>query len=325
MEAQDMTLPARIKIVDEAVGGGLQSIRRHVCLDLRIQLAERLSDAGLMAIGLGPVVDVSTEQDAGALALIRHMRRRPGLECRVAIDDQAGLDAAIAAGLRRVTMAIGATESINELKLDQSTEALIDGIRAMAVMARSAGVTTGAKIVGALGCPYEGTVGPRAVARLVARLRRGGCAEVTLCDSIGVGRPPAVRAVVQACVDAGVPASALAVHFHDMCGMAVANCLTAIEMGVATVETAVGGLAGCFNAPRAAGTVATEELVYLLEGLGIDTGIDLEKVTAAGRWIATSLGLAVASRVSDALADPLMTYFGVVEGAQSEMRLAQSA
>lgn len=135
-----------------------------------------------------------------------------------------------------------------------------------------------------LGCPHEGEVKPQQAAHIAARLYRMGCYEVALGDSIGVGTPGSVKALIQECEAAGVPVAVLSAHFHNTCGMALANCYAAMEMGVAIIESAAGGLGGCPNAPGATGNLAAEELIYMLNGLGIETGVDLDEVVAIGQW-----------------------------------------
>ncbi len=163
-----------------------------------------------------------------------------------------------------------------------------------------------------MGCPYEGLVDPKAAAQVAARLYRMGCHEIALGDSIGVGTPRSIKALIEACGEAGVPTSTLTAHFHNTCGMALANCYAALEMGVTVLESACGGLGGYPNAPGATGNLSSEELIYMLHGLDIETGVDLMKAVAIGQWATKAMNHRLDSKVNESMNNPGMTYFGKV-------------
>jgi hydroxymethylglutaryl-CoA lyase len=308
-----MSLPTNVKIVDLTARDGLEGIKRLIPVDFRVELVNRLTDAGFPAIEVGEFVSPKvipamqyTEQVAQRITL------KPGVEYSALVPNMRGFNDALAAHVQVITIFASATEAFSQANINCSIEQSFE--RFVPVMAAAA--QHGMKVRGAvscvLGCPFEGEVDPQAVARLAARLYRMGCYEVALGDSIGVGTPNSVKKLIQACVDAGVPVSALTAHFHNTCGMALANCYAALEMGVAIIESACGGLGGCPNAPGATGNLSSEDLVYMLNGLGITTGVDLDKVVAIGRWATETLAHRLDSKVGESMANPGMTYFNKV-------------
>jgi len=212
-----------------------------------------------------------------------------------------GLEGALAAGVEEIAVFGAASESFTRRNINCSIAESLDRFRPVCEAARAAGLRVRGYVSCVLGCPYEGEVPPARVVEVAAALDAMGCAEISLGDTIGVGTPLKARAMVEA-VAAEVPIERLAVHFHDTYGQALANILACLEAGVATVDAAVAGLGGCPYAKGASGNVASEDVVYLLQGLGIETGIDLERLAAAGAFICEALGRPPASKVALALA-----------------------
>jgi hydroxymethylglutaryl-CoA lyase len=296
-----MALPSEVRIVEVGPRDGLQNEARHVPASVRIALIERLADAGLKTIEAAAFVSARwVPQMADSGAVLQGMQCRPGVQYPVLVPNLQGLAAAIAAGAQQVAVFPAASESFSRRNLNCS---IAEGLaRAAQVSAEAArlGIPVRGYVSCALGCPYEGAVAVEHVAQCVEQLLAMGCYEVSLGDTIGVGTPGSARRLLDA-VGRRVPVAQLAGHYHDTYGMALANILASLEFGVAVFDSSVAGLGGCPYAPGASGNVATEELVYLLDGLGIVTGIDLERLIDAGAFICAALGRATRSRVASAM------------------------
>jgi isopropylmalate/homocitrate/citramalate synthase len=219
----------------------------------------------------------------------------------VLVPNLKGLDLALASGVKEIAIFAAASESFSERNINASITESLSRLRAVAEKAVSEGLRVRGYVSCALGCPYEGEIQPEEVARIAAELRAMGCDEISLGDTIGVGTPLRVQAMLRA-VSARVPVHTLAVHFHDTYGQALANILASLQMGIAVVDSSVGGLGGCPYAPGAAGNVATEDVVYMLEGMKIETAINLDRLAAVGRKIVARLGRPLTSKVAIALA-----------------------
>ncbi len=296
-----MSLPAKARIVEVGPRDGLQNEAVPVPAAVKIALIDRLSDAGL------PVVEATAfvsprwvPQMADNAEVMAGIRRKPGVAYPVLVPNRKGLDAAIAAGAQEVVVFGAATESFSKRNTNCSIAEGLARFSEVAAAALAAGLKVRGDVSVCLGCPYEGPVAPEAVVRVARELDAMGCYEITVCDTIGVGTPGKTRAVFEA-VARHVPVARLAGHFHDTYGQALVNIYSALELGVATFDSSVAGLGGCPYAKGATGNVATEDVLYLLHGLGIATGADLEQVMAAGEFICNALGRPTQSRVARAL------------------------
>ncbi|MBA1147954.1 hydroxymethylglutaryl-CoA lyase [Ectothiorhodospiraceae bacterium WFHF3C12] len=296
-----MALPQHVKIVEVGPRDGLQNEPEAVPAEVKIELIERLAAAGLPAVEAGAFVSPKwVPQMAGSDGVVRGIRRRAGTSYPVLTPNMKGFEAAMEAGAEEVAVFGAASESFSRRNINCSIAESLERFRPVVEAARERGVPVRGYVSCVLGCPYEGAIDPDAVAGVAASLFEMGCYEISLGDTIGVGTPLKARAMVQA-VAARVPLASLAAHFHDTYGQALANLFAVLEQGVATIDSAVAGLGGCPYAPGAAGNVATEDVLYMLDGMGIGTGVDLEAVSGAGRYICDALGRAPVSKVAQAL------------------------
>ncbi|ROR32438.1 hydroxymethylglutaryl-CoA lyase [Inmirania thermothiophila] len=296
-----MSLPARVRIVEVGPRDGLQNEPRTVPVQIRAELVRRLADAGLAAVEAGSFVSPRwVPQMADTEAVLAALPPRPGVRYPVLVPNEKGLERALAAGAREIAVFAAASETFSRRNINCTVDESLARFAPVVARARAAGLAVRGYVSCVLGCPYEGAVAPEAVVRVAAALHAMGCYEISLGDTIGVGTPGRARALVKA-VAREVPVGQLAVHFHDTYGQALANIYAVLELGVSVVDSAVGGLGGCPYAPGAAGNVATEDVLYLLHGLGIETGVDLDAVVDTAWWIAAALERAPASRVAHAL------------------------
>ena len=267
-----------------------------------MELIERLADAGLPSVEAGAFVSPrSVPQMADTAAVLKSVRRRPDVSYPVLVPNLKGLEAAVAAGADEIAIFGAASESFSRKNINCSIAESLERFAAVCEAALAEGLRVRGYVSCVLGCPYEGEVAPAKVAEVAARLAEMGCYEISLGDTIGVGTAGKARDLIER-VASAVPVEKLAVHFHDTYGQALANILVALELGVAVVDASVAGLGGCPYAPGASGNVATEDVLYLLQGLGIATGVDLERVAATGCWISDLLGRPSASKAGRALA-----------------------
>lgn len=308
-----MALPTKVKIVDLTARDGLEGIKRMIPVEFRVDLINRLSDAGFPAIEVGEFVSPKVIPAMQYTDQVnQHISQKPGVEYSALVPNMRGFQDALAAGVQYITIFASATEAFSHANINCSIEESFARFAPVVAGAKTHGLKVRGALSCVVGCPFEGDVDPHKVAPLAARLYRMGCYEIALGDSIGVGTPKSIKALIQACVAAGVPASVLTAHFHNTCGMALANCYAAMEVGVPVLESACGGLGGCPNAPGATGNLASEELLYLLHGLDIETGVNLEKAVAIGQWVTKSLNHRLDSKVNESMTNPHMTYFGKV-------------
>ncbi|RDD62891.1 hydroxymethylglutaryl-CoA lyase [Ferruginivarius sediminum] len=297
-----MTLPSRVTVVEVGPRDGLQNEARPVSVDDRVELIESLAAAGLLVVEAGAFVSPKwVPQMAGSDEVLGRLTRRPGVRYPVLVPNMKGYERARAAGADEIAVFGAASETFSQRNINCSIAESLERFAPVAEQAGADGVRVRGYVSCVLGCPYEGPVEPDKVAEVSARLFEMGCAEISLGDTIGVGTPGKARAMLDT-VAGHVPMERLAVHFHDTYGQALANVLACLEMGVATVDSAVAGLGGCPYAKGASGNLATEDLLYMLRGLGIETGVDLDSVAAAGRVISDRLGRQPASKVAQALA-----------------------
>jgi hydroxymethylglutaryl-CoA lyase len=270
-----MSLPRRVTVVEVGPRDGLQNEAALVPPATKIAFIEALADAGLRRIEAGSFVSPKwVPQMADSEAVMTALRRRPGVAYAALVPNMQGFARAMAAGVKEVAIFGAASETFSQRNINCSVAESLERFRPVARAAVAGGVALRGYVSCALGCPYEGRVAPAAVVALAAELVAMGCAEVSIGDTIGVGTPHQARDVVGLVADA-VGLAAVAVHFHDTYGQALANILACLELGVATIDSAAAGLGGCPYAKGATGNVATEDVVYMLEGLGIETGVEL--------------------------------------------------
>jgi hydroxymethylglutaryl-CoA lyase len=296
-----MPLPSKVKIVEVGPRDGLQNEPQTVPASVKIELIDRLADAGLPVIEATAFVSPKwVPQMADNAEVMRGIERKAGVVYPVLVPNRKGLDAAIASGAEEVVVFGAATETFSKRNTNCS---IAEGLARFSEVCEEAlkhGLRVRGDISVCLGCPYEGEVDPRAVVRVARELDQMGCYEITIADTIGTGTPGSTRTVIEA-VAGHVPVERLAGHFHDTYGQAVANVYAALECGVATFDSSVAGLGGCPYAKGATGNVATEDVLYMLNGVGVETGVDMDKLVAAGDFISRFLGRPTNSRVAKAL------------------------
>jgi hydroxymethylglutaryl-CoA lyase len=285
-----MPLPTHVKLVEVGPRDGLQNESRAVSAADKIALITRLGDAGLQAIEATAFVSPKwVPQMADAAEVMSGIPRPPGLTYSVLTPNLKGFEAALAAGADEVAIFAAATESFSQKNINCSIAESLQRFEPVMAAAAQANIKVRGYVSCVLGCPYEGAVSPQAVAAVARALFDMGCYEISLGDTIGVGTAAAAQRVIDA-VARHIPVEKLAGHFHDTYGQALTNLYACLTLGVSTFDASVGGLGGCPYAAGASGNVATEDVVYLLDGLGITTGVDLDKLIDASRFISGVLG-----------------------------------
>ena len=292
--------PDHIRIVEVGPRDGLQNEAEPLSPQERVDLIQQLADAGLKDIEAGSFVSPRwVPQMAGSGEVLTSLSGRTDLRLPVLVPNRKGYQDARAAGAREIAVFGAASETFSQRNINCSIEESLARFTEVCALAKDDGVVIRGYISCVLGCPYEGEVEIAEVARLAAQLTAMGCSEISLGDTIGVGTPDKARALVQACAsETGI--DNLSVHFHDTYGQALANILACIEIGVTTVDAAVGGLGGCPYASGSAGNVATEDVVYLMEGLGVDCATNLDQLVTITGSLSDRLGHPPASRVARA-------------------------
>jgi hydroxymethylglutaryl-CoA lyase len=297
-----MNLPKQVKMVEVGPRDGLQNEARSVPTAVKIELIDRLADAGLPVIEATAFVSPKwVPQMADNAEVMAGIRRKPGVNYPVLVPNRKGLDAAIAAGCDEVVVFGAATEAFSRRNTNCTVAEGLARFSEVCAEAIAQGLKVRGDISVCLGCPYEGEVRPEQVTRVARELYAMGCYEITIADTIGAGTPGKTRAVIEA-VAKHIPVGKLAGHFHDTYGQALANMLAALECGVATFDSSVAGLGGCPYAKGATGNVASEDVLYMLDGLGIETGVDMGKLIDAGEFICRELGRETLSRAARAIA-----------------------
>lgn len=296
-------LPRTVRMVEVGPRDGLQNERAVVPTAVKVALIDRLTAAGLAAIEAGSFVSPRwVPQMADTAEVLARIQRRPGVSYPVLVPNPQGLEAALAAtGVEEIAVFGAASESFSRKNINCSIADSLDRFRPVVATARARGLRVRGYVSCVLGCPYEGPVAPARVAEVAAALFHMGCYEISLGDTIGTGTPAKAQAMVEAVAER-VPRHALAAHFHDTYGQALANLYAVLERGVAVIDSSVAGLGGCPYAQGASGNVASEDVLYMLDGLGITTGVDLNALAAAGRYIAQALDRPPASKAAQALA-----------------------
>ncbi|MEV5969810.1 hydroxymethylglutaryl-CoA lyase [Streptomyces sp. NPDC051921] len=301
MTVSDPTLPARVRIHEVGPRDGLQNEKTAVPTDVKAEFVRRLAAAGLSTVEATSFVHPKwVPQLADAEELFPRVSDLP-VRLPVLVPNERGLDRALDLGAREVAVFASATESFARANLNRTVDEALAMFRPVVTRAIEAGLTVRGYLSMCFGDPWEGAVPIEQVVRVTKALADMGCDELSLGDTIGVATPGHVQALLTALNEAGVPTSRLAVHFHDTYGQALSNTLAALRHGVTTVDASAGGLGGCPYAKSATGNLATEDLVWMLQGLGIETGVDLAALTATSGWMAEQLGRPSPSRTVRAL------------------------
>lgn len=295
-----MSLPSSVRIVEVGPRDGLQNEKQPIAASVKIELIEKLAAAGMPVIESGSFVNPKwVPQMADSEAVFNGLSKRSGSRYSALTPNMKGFDRALAAGADEVAVFGAASEAFSQKNINCSTAEAIARFEAVVKAAQENNLPVRGYVSCVLGCPYQGEVEPEAVLDVSQQLLDMGCYEISLGDTIGVGTAAGMERLLNA-LTKHIPADKLAVHCHDTYGQALANILRAVQMGVSVVDSSVAGLGGCPYAPGAAGNVATEDLLYMLDGMGIETGVDLDAVIEAGNWISGQLGRGNLSRVARA-------------------------
>ena len=291
-----MSLPARVTVVEVGPRDGLQNESVSLTVEDRVAFCDRLSAAGLPVVEVGAFVSPKwVPQMADSDEVLRRVRKPPGVRLPVLVPNRQGFERARAAGAREIAVFTAASESFSLRNTNASIDETFVRFAAFVPEARREGLRVRGYLSTAFGCPYEGPVAPLLAVEIARRLVEAGCEEVSIGDTIGVAVPTQVSELLGRMGET-IPIGRLAVHFHDTRGTALANVLAALQEGVRVVDSAAGGTGGCPYAPGASGNLATEDLLYMLHGMGIETGVDLAAVAEASRALAARLGRTLPSR-----------------------------
>lgn len=291
MSAPYLAFPRSVRIVEVGPRDGLQNEKVHIPTEQKIHFINLLSEAGLPVIEATSFVSPrAIPQLSDASAVMAGIVLHPGINYPVLVPNLKGMERAISAGVRSVSVFTAASESFTQHNINATIEESLTNFRPVVALARQAQIPVRGYISTVFGCPYEGNVDPRRVLYVAQALLEMGIEELSLGDTIGVATPSQVMEVIDLLTQQGIAIGQIAVHFHDTRGTALANVLASLHMGVNVIDSSVGGLGGCPYAPGAAGNLATEDLLYMLHGMKIETGVDLEKVVAATSYIAPLLG-----------------------------------
>ncbi|MDN3523892.1 hydroxymethylglutaryl-CoA lyase [Halomonas sabkhae] len=296
-----MAFPKQIRLVDVAPRDGLQNEPDAIATDTKLELIDRLANAGLHHIEAASFVSPKwVPQMADHREVMTRLQRRPGVTYSALTPNLKGLENALECGVDEVAVFGAASEAFSQKNINCSIDESLQRFAPVLERARQANVPVRGYVSCVLGCPYEGEIEPSQVARVARALYDMGCFEVSLGDTIGTGTPLAAKRMLEA-VARDIPMDKLAAHFHDTYGQAIANLYAVLEEGISVIDSAVAGLGGCPYAKGAAGNVASEDVVYLMNGLGIEHGIDLDTLAATGDWITRTIGRPNRSKASVAL------------------------
>ncbi len=300
-----MALPGRVKVVEVGPRDGLQNEGQILSAAVKVGLIEHLLDAGLSVIEAGSFVSpqwVPQMADSGEVlrTVLGRSRGRRGASFPVLTPNLRGFDAAVEAGARDVAIFAAASESFSQKNINCSVSESLKRFAAVVDSASALEIPVRGYVSCAIACPYEGRIAPQQVADVALRLFEMGCHEISLGDTIGTGTPATIQPMIEACA-AVIPLDRLAGHYHDTFGMAIANVYASLEVGMAVFDSSISGLGGCPYATGASGNVATEDVLFLLQGLGIDSGIDMAALLLASEYISQHLARQPASKVARAL------------------------
>jgi len=295
-----MTLPTHVRLIEVGPRDGLQNEALPISVADKVQLVDALTDAGLGYIEVGSFVSPKwVPQMAGSAEVFAQIRRKPGVVYGALAPNMRGFEDAVAAGVKEVAVFAAASEAFSQRNINCSISESLARFVPIIEAAKQHGISVRGYVSCELGCPYEGQVSPQQVAQVAKELFAMGCYEVSLGDTIGTGTPTATRTLFEA-VTAYVPREKLAGHFHDTYGQALVNIYASLQEGIAVFDSSIAGLGGCPYAKGASGNVATEDVVYMLNGMGIETGVDMDKLLLAGEHICNVLGRVTGSRVAKA-------------------------
>ncbi|AZE73675.1 Hydroxymethylglutaryl-CoA lyase [Pseudomonas synxantha] len=295
-----MSLPSHVRLVEVGPRDGLQNEAQPISVADKVQLVDALSEAGLSYIEVGSFVSPKwVPQMAGSAEVFAQIQRKPGVTYGALAPNLRGFEDALAAGVKEVAVFAAASEAFSQRNINCSISESLARFAPIMDAAKQQGISVRGYVSCVLGCPYEGDIAPEQVAAVARELYAMGCYEVSLGDTIGTGTAGATRRLFEV-VGAQVPRDKLAGHFHDTYGQAIANVYASLLEGIQVFDSSIAGLGGCPYAKGASGNVATEDVLYLLNGLGIDTGIDLERLIGAGQQISHVLGRPTGSRVARA-------------------------
>jgi isopropylmalate/homocitrate/citramalate synthase len=284
-------LPERVTVYEVGPRDGLQNEAEKLSADVRVKFVDLLTEAGLPAIEVGSFVSPSAvPQLADTGEVFRRIHRASGVRYPALVPNLRGLERAIAAGVREIAVFTAASETFNRRNIHAGIDESIERFQPVVARAREDGIRVRGYVSTAFRCPYEGDISPEAVREVTHKLLDLPVDEISIGDTIGAATPAGVYEVVETLYDSGITRGVLALHMHDTRGTALANVYAGLECGITTFDSSAGGLGGCPYAPGASGNLATEDLLYLLEGLGIQTGVTLPKVVAASRFLAGALG-----------------------------------
>ncbi len=296
-----MSLPTKVKIVEVGPRDGLQNEAQNLPVEVKVRLIQLLVDAGLSSVEAGAFVSPKwVPQMAASAEVFGQITKSSDISYPMLVPNMRGLEQAIECGVEEIALFAAASETFSEKNTNCSIEESIERFTTVISRARHESMRIRGYISCALGCPYEGEVDSNVVSMLTKRLHDIGCYEISIADTIGVGTAGKARALFEQLARL-VPVEQLAVHFHDTYGQALANIYAVLECGVAVIDSSIAGLGGCPYAKGATGNVATEDVVYMLDGMGIETGIDMEKLLAAGVYINSFLEREPVSRAASAL------------------------
>lgn len=295
------TLPSKVRIVDVGPRDGLQNEKQMIPADVKVELVDRLTAAGFRAIEVTSYVSPKwVPQMSDAAEVMARIRRRPGVVYSVLVPNMKGFEGALAARADEVVVFGAASEAFSQKNINCSIAESMERFRPVAAAAREHGMTVRGAISCAVGCPYQGEVEPAAVAYVARLMKDIGVQHIGVADTIGIGTPEKTRRAMDAALTV-YDIDDVSGHFHDTYGMATANVYACLEMGISSFDASIAGLGGCPYAKGATGNVATEDLLYLLRGLDIDTGIDFEQAVATGQWISGILQRKAHSRAGNAV------------------------
>jgi isopropylmalate/homocitrate/citramalate synthase len=297
-----LSYPPQVTVYEVGPRDGLQNESRHAPVEERVRYIEMLADAGLPFVEAGAFVSPkAVPQMAGSDEVLAALNRRPGVRYPVLVPNERGMERALAAGATDIAVFTAASESFTRANINATVAESLNNFRPVVRIAQEEGIPVRGYVSTALGCPYEGYVPPESVVRVAGALIEMGVWQVSIGDTIGVGTPAGVETVLNALLRE-MPAHMIAVHFHDTRGTALANVLTSLQLGITMVDSSSAGLGGCPYAPGASGNLATEDLLYMLHGMNIETGVSIEKVAEASQYITQVLGRSPASKFLQAYA-----------------------
>jgi len=294
--------PQKVRIVEVGPRDGLQNEKNIVPANVKVAFINMLSDSGLRTIEAGAFVSPKwVPQMADTADVFAAITKKAGVSYPVLVPNAKGMESAVAAGVKEIAVFAAASESFSQKNINCSIAESIERFKPVIDAAKQQGIAVRGYVSCVLGCPYEGEITPAAVVHVAKELFGLGCYEISLGDTIGTGTPVKTRILLQA-VKKEIPVPHIAAHFHDTYGQALANLVIALEEGVSVIDSAAAGLGGCPYAKGATGNVSTEDVLYMLHGMGIETGVDIEKIAAAGRFIAEAVGKPLISKVGQVYA-----------------------